>query len=99
MTTHARTTRPSLYEHAGSEEAIHRLEAIFYAKVPADPPLEPLFGSGHPGARESSDGVRGRVLRRTGPVLARLGLRPSPRRPPASGHQGGAPPTVRRSQH
>lgn len=39
---------PSLYEHAGGEEAIHRLEGIFYQKVLADPVLEPLFGGGRP---------------------------------------------------
>lgn len=37
---------PSLFEHAGGEEAIHRLEALFYAKVLADPALIPLFGTG-----------------------------------------------------
>jgi hemoglobin len=36
----------SLYEHAGGEEAIHRLDEIFYGKVVADPVLEPLFGEG-----------------------------------------------------
>lgn len=39
---------PSLYEHAGAEEAIHRLEEVFYAKVLADPVLKPLFGEGWP---------------------------------------------------
>jgi hypothetical protein len=29
--------RTSLYEHAGGEEALHRLEEVFYAKVLADP--------------------------------------------------------------
>lgn len=37
---------PTLYEHAGGEQAIHRLEEIFYAKVLADPMLVPLFGNG-----------------------------------------------------
>lgn len=37
---------PSLYEHAGGEEALHGLEASFYAKVLADPLLQPLFGAG-----------------------------------------------------
>jgi len=36
----------SLYEHAGGEQAIHRLEAAFYASVLADPLLQPLFGEG-----------------------------------------------------
>jgi hemoglobin len=39
---------PSLYEHAGGEEAIHRLEDVFYGKVLADPVLKPLFGEGRP---------------------------------------------------
>jgi hemoglobin len=37
---------PSLYEHAGGEEAIHRLEELFYSSVLADPVLRPLFGAG-----------------------------------------------------
>ena len=39
---------PSLYEHAGGEEAIHHLEEVFYGKVLADPLLKPLFGEGQP---------------------------------------------------
>jgi hemoglobin len=39
---------PSLYEHAGGEEALHRLEQIFYDSVLRDPLLQPLFGSGQP---------------------------------------------------
>ena len=38
----------SLYEHAGGEEALHRLEELFYAKVLADTLLQPLFGAGQP---------------------------------------------------
>lgn len=38
----------SLYEHAGGEQAIHRLEEVFYRKVLADPVLKPLFGEGQP---------------------------------------------------
>ena len=34
---------PSLYEHAGGEEALHRLEDVFYSKVLADPVLRALF--------------------------------------------------------
>ncbi len=37
---------PSLYDFAGGEEALHRLEASFYASVLADPLLIPLFGKG-----------------------------------------------------
>jgi hemoglobin len=32
-----------LYEHAGGDEALHRLEEIFYAKALADPALTSLF--------------------------------------------------------
>src|SRR4051794_27597323 len=39
---------PSLFEFAGGEEAIHRLEDAFYASVLADPLLQPLFGHGPP---------------------------------------------------
>jgi hemoglobin len=40
--------RPTLYEHAGGEAALHRLEDIFYASVLRDPLLQPLFGAGRP---------------------------------------------------
>jgi hemoglobin len=39
---------PSLFEFAGGEEALHRLESTFYASVLADPLLQPLFGAGKP---------------------------------------------------
>lgn len=39
---------PSLYEFAGGEEALHRLEDVFYSLVLADDLLQPLFGSGQP---------------------------------------------------
>jgi hemoglobin len=32
-----------LYEHAGGDEALHRLEEIFYTKVLADPVLRTVF--------------------------------------------------------
>ena len=35
--------RESLYDHAGGEEALHRLEELFYEKVLADPLLRGLF--------------------------------------------------------
>jgi hemoglobin len=38
----------SLYEHAGGEQALHRLEELFYTAVLADPLLQPLFGAGQP---------------------------------------------------
>ncbi|MFD4569980.1 group II truncated hemoglobin [Streptomyces sp. NPDC058467] len=33
----------TLYEHAGGDEALHRLEEIFYAKALADPVLREIF--------------------------------------------------------
>ncbi len=39
---------PSLYEHAGGEAGLHRLERIFYDSVLRDPLLRPLFGEGRP---------------------------------------------------
>jgi hemoglobin len=39
---------PSLFEFAGGEAALHRLEDTFYTKVLADPVLSPLFGAGQP---------------------------------------------------
>ena len=39
---------PSLYDHAGRTEALHRLEDIFYDSVLEDPLLQPLFGAGQP---------------------------------------------------
>jgi hemoglobin len=38
----------SLYAFAGGEEAIHRLEQVFYDSVLRDPLLHPLFGAGRP---------------------------------------------------
>jgi hemoglobin len=39
---------PTLYEHAGGEEALHRLEEIFYTKVLSDPMLKALFTERRP---------------------------------------------------
>jgi hemoglobin len=39
---------PSLYEFAGGEEVLHRLEDTFYSSVLKDPLLQPLFGAGKP---------------------------------------------------
>src|SRR4051812_22146081 len=39
---------PSLYEHAGGEAGLHRLEQAFYDSVLKDPLLQPLFGAGQP---------------------------------------------------
>lgn len=33
----------TLYEHAGGDQALHRLEELFYEKALADPILKPLF--------------------------------------------------------
>lgn len=38
----------TLFEHAGGEQALHRLEDAFYASVLVDPLLQPLFGAGRP---------------------------------------------------
>jgi hemoglobin len=42
------TDMTSLFQFAGGEAAIHRLEEIFYDSVLADPLLTPLFGKGKP---------------------------------------------------
>ncbi len=39
---------PTLYEHAGGQAALHRLEQLFYDSVLRDPLLQPLFGDGQP---------------------------------------------------
>jgi hemoglobin len=39
---------PSLYEAAGGEAALHRLEQTFYDSVLTDELLQPLFGAGQP---------------------------------------------------
>jgi hemoglobin len=39
---------PTLFEHAGGEEGLHRLEQLFYDSVLRDPLLQPLFGAGQP---------------------------------------------------
>jgi hemoglobin len=39
---------PSLYEFAGGEGALHRLEEAFYRSVLEDPLLQTLFGAGKP---------------------------------------------------
>src|SRR5262245_35546455 len=38
----------SLYEHAGGDDALHRLEELFYSKVLADPILKSLFPEPRP---------------------------------------------------
>jgi hemoglobin len=39
---------PTLFEHAGGDEALHHLEETFYDKVLADPVLQPLFPERQP---------------------------------------------------
>ncbi len=39
---------PTLYDHAGGEQGLHRLEDTFYSSVLVDPILQPLFGAGQP---------------------------------------------------
>jgi hemoglobin len=41
-------SRPTLYEFAGGDEALHRLEALFYDKVLADPLLAGVFTERRP---------------------------------------------------
>jgi len=38
----------TLYQHAGGDEALHRLEEIFYSNALADPVLQPLFRERRP---------------------------------------------------
>ena len=38
----------SLYEHAGGDEGLHRLEELFYTKALADPVLRTLFSERRP---------------------------------------------------
>ncbi|MEW2357705.1 group II truncated hemoglobin [Spirillospora sp. NPDC029432] len=38
----------SLYEYAGGDAVLHRLEEVFYTKLLADPLLKPLFPSRRP---------------------------------------------------
>ncbi|MGY5036767.1 group II truncated hemoglobin [Streptomyces sp. 900116325] len=38
----------NLYEHSGGDEALHRLEELFYAKVLADPVLRAVFPERQP---------------------------------------------------
>jgi hemoglobin len=41
-------SKETLFEHAGGEAALHRLEEHFLASVHADPLLRQLFGAGKP---------------------------------------------------
>src|SRR6266508_6643451 len=44
----ASRSMPTLYDHAGGEQGLHRLEDTFYSSVLVDPILQPLFGAGQP---------------------------------------------------
>ncbi|WP_214633158.1 hypothetical protein [Antrihabitans cavernicola] len=77
---------PTLFEFAGGEEPIHRLEDTFFARVLEDPLLQPLFGAGKP---EHVD-----VLRRPRPVHPRVGFRAPDRRASWSVHHRAATTTV-----
>jgi truncated hemoglobin YjbI len=53
----------SLYAHAGGEEAVHRLEKLFYSKVLADPLLGQgplLFEGSRPNTSSSTSSERWR---------------------------------------
>lgn len=39
---------PTLFDAAGGEAGLHRLEETFYSSVLTDPLLQPLFGAGQP---------------------------------------------------
>jgi hemoglobin len=39
---------PSIFDHAGGEEALRRFTDVFYSSVLLDPILQPLFGAGKP---------------------------------------------------
>jgi hemoglobin len=68
-------TRQAEDEHASGDEALHRLEELFYEKALADPVLKTLFTKRAPPPRRSPDLVHCRILRRPRPV------HPQPRLP------------------
>ena len=53
---------PTLFKHAGGEQALHRLEQIFYDSVLANPVLQPLFGAGQPVPRRPHHRLHRRVV-------------------------------------
>ena len=93
----APTERPTLYEHAGGEAALHRLEQLFYDSVLRDPLLQPLFGDGPAAARRAPDDVHRRDVRRPGPLHARARLPAPHRRPPRAADHRGAARALRRA--
>jgi hypothetical protein len=63
---------PTLFEHAGGEDALHRLEQTFYDSVLRDPLLQPLFGAGQPQHVDRCSPPRastGRIASRASSVL------------------------------
>ena len=88
----------TLYEHAGGEPAIHRLEGIFHAKVLADPVLKPLLGNGRPEHVDhltafTAESFGGRIVSRANWVS------PIDRRSSAPRNTRGPAPEVRRLVH
>jgi hemoglobin len=58
----------TMYEHAGGDEALHRLEEIFYEKVLEDPVLKTVFTERVPTHVDPSHLVHRRVVRGTRPL-------------------------------
>jgi truncated hemoglobin YjbI len=81
----------SLYDHAGGEEGLHRLEELFYDKALADPVLRVLFTKRVPGHVDHLTWFTGRRPMRnsTRSARSRTGTgqanRPVRRRPPLPG--------------
>jgi hypothetical protein len=53
----------TLYEHAGGDEGLHRLEELFYSKALADPVLKQLFTHRVPALRSDSSALGRRTPR------------------------------------
>ena len=71
---------PSLYDFAGGEEALHRLEDMFYNSVLKDSLLQPLFGAGQP---QHVDHLTAFTASRS--IHSGAWVRPSDQCPPAPG--------------
>jgi hemoglobin len=67
---------PTLFEHAGGEEALHRLEQVFYDSVLADPLPQPLFGAGRPDHVDHLTAFTAESFGGPDRFLTRAGLRP-----------------------
>src|SRR5512132_116827 len=90
---------PSLFEHAGGEAALHRLEQTFYDSVLRDPLLQPLFGAGQPQHVEHLTMFTAESFGGPARFTEGLGLRPSHRRPSRLADHRGAAPALRRALH